>query len=524
MADTIEIGSVLGGTYEVVRMLGRGGMGAVWEAKHLRLPGKRVAVKVLHGERATDENVYARFRREAEIASRLGNPNIIEALDFNTLPDGTPYIVLEFLEGETLGARIRRGPIPTDEALGITRQIGSALAAAHRAGIVHRDLKPENIFLTPTDAGGEVGVRVKILDFGISKIKDSLSVVTSDQTVLGTPQYMSPEQASAKHSDVDGRTDQFALGAIVYEMLSGVAAFGGPTMVSVIYKVMTEQPEPLPKVRPQCPPRVAAAVERALSKDPRQRFADIAAFVEALTGRPLMTLDRARAGELQGGPPSSPESLAETTARPGKRGAMIFAAGAFVVAVAAVTAVVLHKPESATTLPPKGTDGPWVVASRDDVRQPPAAAAAPPSAPIAAAAPPAPAATAITAKGATNVAPNSPVVVALDSKPQDAHKPDPARAHAAAGAGTVGASAIPPEVAEDIAAAESALASGNAAEAIRVARRSLATRQTARAFSIVARAFCKQGDLGNARAQLPHVGGERGKVLRECKAAGVDLK
>ena len=122
------------------------------------------------------------------------------------------------------------------------------------------------------------------------------------------------------------------------------------------------------------------------------------------------------------------------------------------------------------------------------------------------------------------MAPNSPVVVALDSKPQDAHKPDPARAHAAAGAGTVGASAIPPEVAEDIAAAESALASGNAAEAIRVARRSLATRQTARAFSIVARAFCKQGDLGNARAQLPHVGGERGKVLRECKAAGVDLK
>src|SRR5262245_17756810 len=141
-------GMVVGDTYEITSQIGQGGMGAVWEAKHLRLPGKRVVVKVLlYG--ATEATILARFRREAEIGSRLGHPNIVQVIDFNTLPGGAPYIVLELLHGETLAARLRRGPLSREQILSIVSQVGSGLSAAHREGIVHRDLKPDNIFLCP---------------------------------------------------------------------------------------------------------------------------------------------------------------------------------------------------------------------------------------------------------------------------------------------------------------------------------------------------------------------------------------
>src|SRR5579859_1098740 len=156
----LEPGMVVGDTYEVVALIGRGGMGSVWSARHRRLPDKRVAVKVLHTG-ALDQEAYARFRREAEIASRIGHPNIVEVLDFNTLPSGAPYLVLEYLEGESLASRLRRGPLALEEALEIMRQVGSALQAAHAAEVVHRDLKPDNIFLCPTDSGGVIGVHAK---------------------------------------------------------------------------------------------------------------------------------------------------------------------------------------------------------------------------------------------------------------------------------------------------------------------------------------------------------------------------
>jgi serine/threonine-protein kinase len=513
MSDSVEIGAELSGTYRIVKLLGRGGMGAVWEATHLRLPGKRVAVKVLHGDRVSDETVYARFRREAEIASRLGHPNIVEALDFNTLPDGAPYIVLEYLEGETLAARIRRGPLPLDEAMAIARQIGSALAAAHRAGVVHRDLKPDNVFLCPTDSGGEVSVRVKVLDFGISKIRDSHSVVTSDSTVLGTPQYMSPEQASAKHGEVDGRTDQFALAAIVYEMLSGQAAFAGPTMVSVIYKVMAEHPTPLPRVRPQVSAKVGAAVERALSKDAGQRFPDIAAFVEALTGRPLQTLGNARDGDgHRAAPADSTDTTfdrdAQASPRP-PRAALIFAGGAFLVAVAAVTAVALHGPRSRSTAAGTATATATVKTNAPAVAAPtaqPTVVPPPRPAPVDAAAP---SPTVAVADPTPHAETRSP------SKPGEPKKAPDGKQHQAA---------IPPEVAEELAAAEKALDAGDLAEAIRVAQHSLQIVRTPRAFAIMARAYCRKGDLEGARIRLPNVGGERARVLRDCKAAGVELQ
>ena len=249
------------------------------------MPGKHVAVKVLLDAAAGGDEMLQRFRREAEIASRLGHPNIVEVLDFNTLPTGQPYIVLEYLQGETLAARLASGRLQLDEALAITRQIGSALQAAHRAGVVHRDLKPDNVFLcTPEE---DLPTKVKVLDFGISKIRGSQSLRTQDAILMGTPQYMSPEQATGKNTTVDARTDVFALGAIVYEMLGGQPAFAGGSLAEVVYRVVHGEPTPLRELAPALPDNVLAAVERALQKDPDARPQDVGAFILELTGRPL---------------------------------------------------------------------------------------------------------------------------------------------------------------------------------------------------------------------------------------------
>jgi len=281
----LDVGAVVGETYRIQALIGRGGMGAVWAAEHLRLPGKHVAVKVLLDAAAGGEEMLQRFRREAEIASRLGHPNIVEVLDFNTLPTGQPYIVLEYLQGETLAARLASGRLQLDEALAITRQIGSALQAAHRAGVVHRDLKPDNVFLcTPEE---DIPTKVKVLDFGISKIRGSQSLRTQDAILMGTPQYMSPEQATGKNTAVDARTDVFALGAIVYEMLGGQPAFAGGSLAEVVYRVVHGEPTPLRELAPALPQNVLSAVEWALQKDPAARPQDIGAFILELTGRPL---------------------------------------------------------------------------------------------------------------------------------------------------------------------------------------------------------------------------------------------
>jgi serine/threonine protein kinase len=282
-ARALDVGSVIAGTYTIEGLIGKGGMGAVFIASHARLPGKKVAIKVLHADVA-DGDSLARFKREAEIASRLGHPNIVEVHDWNQLPDGTPYIVYELLNGESLDARLRRGPMGYDEAMGILRQVGSALAAAHREGIVHRDLKPQNIFLVQADDG--VSVKAKVLDFGISKIRGSTTVKTQDTAMLGTPQYMAPEQATGRNDQVDGRTDVFALGAVVYEMFAGVPAFQGSTIPEVVFKVVYEQTPDLAANAPGVPPHVAQGVTRALSKKPTERWDDVGAFVEALTGSP----------------------------------------------------------------------------------------------------------------------------------------------------------------------------------------------------------------------------------------------
>ncbi|HEU0032458.1 MAG TPA: serine/threonine-protein kinase [Kofleriaceae bacterium] len=302
---TVDVGSVIADTYTVEALIGRGGMGSVFRASHKRLPGKQVAIKVLHAELIEDE-VLARFRREAEIASRLGHPNIVAVHDFNVTPDGTPYLVLELLHGESLAQRLRGGPLPLEQVLSIVRQVGSALAAAHREGIVHRDLKPQNIFLVPTEVDGRHVEIAKVLDFGISKMRGSATVKTQESMLLGTPQYMAPEQAKGEHDKVDERTDVFALGAIVYEMLCGHPAFSGASIPEVCFKVVYEPPAELAREAPTVPPGVVDAVTQAMAKPQSDRFFTVSAFVEALTGQPVSQFQMPVARSTLDGIPASP--------------------------------------------------------------------------------------------------------------------------------------------------------------------------------------------------------------------------
>ena len=312
--------TVIAETYTIEALIGRGGMGAVFMASHRRLPGKKVAIKFLHADLAGEE-VLRRFEREAQIASKLGHPNIVSVTDYNLMADGTPYLVLEYLEGASLAQHLASGPLPLDRVMSIVRQVGSALAAAHREGIVHRDLKPQNIFLVPQEVENRVVDVAKVLDFGISKIRGSQTVKTQEASLLGTPQYMAPEQATGQHDKVDERTDIFALGAIVHEMLTGQPAFSGANIPEVVFKVVYEQPADLATLAPATPPAVLAAVKRAMEKKADDRFATIADFVEALTGQPLAVVRPSASIPPGDGGPSSRGGSRSTPGSSGSRNA-----------------------------------------------------------------------------------------------------------------------------------------------------------------------------------------------------------
>ena len=275
------IGKVFHDTHEIVRLIGEGGMGAVYEARHRRLKKQRFAIKVLHAKMADDPKIMRRFQREAEIVAEIGHPNIVYITDFYETDEGQPYMVMEYLDGEDLAACLeRRGKLPPGETLEIVRQVGSALAAVHKKGIVHRDLKPANIFLVPRPEGG---TRVKVLDFGISKIRDSGTKLTGTQAVLGTPQYMSPEQGEGLVSEVDHRSDIFTLGTITYEMLSGQVPFDAHSMMGII-RAVCDRPHPAITARaPELGPEVERVLDRALAKDREDRFGEVSELVEALS-------------------------------------------------------------------------------------------------------------------------------------------------------------------------------------------------------------------------------------------------
>jgi serine/threonine-protein kinase len=280
--DDPLVGQTLAGKYLVEQLIKRGGMGAVYRGKHVMMD-KTVAIKVLRPSLAGDDDVVARFSREAKAASRISHPHAVSVTDFGEAENGVVFLVMEYLDGRTLKDIIRsEGPIPLSRAVEITRQVSGALDAAHKEGVVHRDLKSDNIMLSQTNGGDWA----KVLDFGIAKIQQPEGVrdhdITAANLVLGTPQYMSPEQCS-QTGPIDARSDVYSLGVIVYEMLAGRVPFTGESPTVIMMKQVQDPPPSILEARPDLPASVDKLIERALAKQPVDRFQTAGDLSEALT-------------------------------------------------------------------------------------------------------------------------------------------------------------------------------------------------------------------------------------------------
>jgi serine/threonine-protein kinase len=288
-------GTVLHGTYRIVRPLAEGGCGEVYAAAHTRLPGQ-FAVKVLHRSLARNADALNRFRQEAEITSTLRHPHIVQVLDFNVSDQGLPYLVMELLEGRPLTARVAdSGALTPADAVRIVEQIAQALHAAHARGIVHRDLKPDNVMLLHAEGMTDF---VKVLDFGISQASWRPRLTDGTQ-VAGTPQYMAPEQACGLREQIGPWTDQFSLAAIAYTLLTGREPFTADDQIAVLYQVVHAEPLP-PSQIVELGPAVDAVILRGLAKQPADRFPDVIAFADAL-----------RAAFMAGAPVPAPAAAPE---------------------------------------------------------------------------------------------------------------------------------------------------------------------------------------------------------------------
>ncbi len=281
-ADQARVGQVLAGKYRIVRLVGAGGMGAVYEAQNTWTE-RRVALKILRPELAVDADRVRRFVQEAQNATRIAHPNIVEVLDLGREPEGLYFMIQELMDGrdlrETLAIEARLGPA---SALDIAVPIMGGLVAAHAEGIVHRDIKPENIVLARTQGGGLVP---KLIDFGLSKLMDeTLDTQTTLGAVVGTPQYMSPEQIAGER-DLDGRTDVWAMGVVLYEMLTGRCPFHAASYHLLVVQIMSADPAPL--ASDEVPAGLADVVLRALVRDRAGRHPSMRAFLDALLALPL---------------------------------------------------------------------------------------------------------------------------------------------------------------------------------------------------------------------------------------------
>lgn len=277
----LQQGQVLGGRYRLLERLGEGGMGSVWVAENVSIKGSEVALKVMHGAFGHDATIVQRFRTEAEATVRIGHPGIVKVFDFGELEDGTPYLVMERLQGESLADRLEReGAVAPREAAELLRAVLDALEAAHEKDILHRDLKPENLFLARK---GEK-ITPTILDFGVSKILggDAERVrLTRTGALVGTPAYMAPEQAMGEEA-VDTRADLWAMGVILYELVSGRLPFEGQNYNQMLVQIVTGRPKPVTEHVPTLDPGLVAIIERAMARSPRQRYASARAMNDAL--------------------------------------------------------------------------------------------------------------------------------------------------------------------------------------------------------------------------------------------------
>ncbi|HEX8790842.1 MAG TPA: serine/threonine-protein kinase [Polyangiaceae bacterium] len=326
----LAIGQILDDKYRIVRVIGVGGMGTVYEGEH-SLIRRRVAIKVLAPDSSRTPDVLQRFERESQAAGQIGSDHILEVLDIGTTEDGQRYLVMEYLDGETLSARIERiGRLPAGHIALLARQILVGLMAAHDAGIVHRDLKPDNVFILREKAG--LRDFVKIIDFGISKFVEDGAFhpkLTSSGAVLGTPSYMSPEQARGK--TVDARSDLHSVGVILFEAVTGRVPFSGQNFNEMMYQIATGDRPRVRDLVPDLDPSFEAIIDRAMQRDPEKRYQSAREFKNELeawmranslstaTGE-IVLADVAAAvlGMPEGPPPSSVNKNAPTLAAPSR--------------------------------------------------------------------------------------------------------------------------------------------------------------------------------------------------------------
>ncbi len=326
----LQVGEIIGGKYRLGERLGSGGMGDVFAAHHIQLDDK-VAIKFMRAEGLDDPQTVARFAREARAAVKIKGEHVVRVTDVGELDNGIPYMVMEYLDGIDLARWLQeRGVLPVEQAVGFVLQAAEAVAEAHANGIIHRDLKPANLFVITRRDGTE---SVKVLDFGISKIQESGTDLTMTAVMMGSPYHMAPEQMrSSRHAD--GRSDVWALGTVLYTLLTGCPPFAADTMAELMHRTLFEQPAPVRSRRPEVAARLERVLERCMEKDPGARFQTIPALAEALAefspdwSRPSLQRIAAVTGTAPLAPPAPlPSAIAANTA-PQPHGSTLAAWGA----------------------------------------------------------------------------------------------------------------------------------------------------------------------------------------------------
>ena len=473
------VGRVLKGLYRIESLLGKGAMGIVFRGTQLGL-GKTVAIKMIRADILVNRDSHDRFQREAQVLSKLLHPGIAQVLDFG-IEDGTPFLVMEFVDGKELTEVMTlEGPMAPSRAIAIVRQLAAALEEAHRLGIVHRDIKPHNIRLQRYSPTGQI--YLKVLDFGIAKQLGDESGTSLTQTgaVIGTPAYMAPEQAGG--SKVDARADQYAVGIVLYELLTGTVPFTSDTVTGVLVSHLTKPPPPLPKEVPEPLQRI---VMRLLEKEPTQRYGDIASVERALADCE---------GYCRNARPMARGTIVPTVAggivAPRNRRSLALVLGLTMLTAVAVSGVVI---------------GSTKLRSR-------------PATPVA------PVASVVSGPGA------EPTAVAAGPSPTNQVTPaDKPADKPAVGTGSRPHSGIatpvtePPAIKEQLDRVEKLLQGGDYSKAIELANQTTFTQPTVRAYRQLTWAHCKMGNFAAQGTFHRVAAADRKKLIVVCRDNGVTL-